>query len=177
MSGKIKLATVWLDGCSGCHMSLLDMDERLIELAQSVDVVYGPLVDTKEFPEDVDVTLVEGAVSQRGGPAPHPAGPIAHQDAGLAGRLRGDRQRARDAQPVRRRCRAAARLPRERYTEPQMPREIVPPLLAAVRPVHEVVTVDVLRARLPAAGGPDLLRAQRPAGRADARPVGEGQFG
>jgi len=44
------VATVWLDGCSGCHMSFLDMDERLIELAQIVDVVYSPIVDTKEFP-------------------------------------------------------------------------------------------------------------------------------
>ena len=43
-------------------MSLLDMDERLIELAEQVDLVYGPLVDAKEFPENVDVTLVEGAV-------------------------------------------------------------------------------------------------------------------
>ena len=47
---KAKLATVWLDGCSGCHMSLLDMDERLIELAEHVDLVYSPIVDTKEFP-------------------------------------------------------------------------------------------------------------------------------
>src|SRR5215472_11417107 len=60
---KKKLATVWLDGCSGCHMSFLDMDERLIELAGKVDLVYSPLVDNKEFPPDVDVTLVEGAVS------------------------------------------------------------------------------------------------------------------
>jgi len=57
-----KLATIWLDGCSGCHMSLLDMDERLLELTQEADLVYGPLVDVKEFPEGVDVTLVEGAV-------------------------------------------------------------------------------------------------------------------
>ena len=65
MSGnaKVRLATVWLDGCSGCHMSLLDIDERLIELAKQARVVWGPLVDHKEFPEDVDVTLVEGAVS------------------------------------------------------------------------------------------------------------------
>ena len=28
--GKVRMATVWLDGCSGCHMSLLDMDERLL---------------------------------------------------------------------------------------------------------------------------------------------------
>ena len=60
---KLRLATVWLDGCSGCHMSFLDMDERLIELAALVDLVYSPLVDTKEFPENVDVVLVEGAVS------------------------------------------------------------------------------------------------------------------
>src|SRR5512146_3103329 len=63
MSGKIKLATIWLEGCSGCHMSLLDTDERLIELAGKVQVVWGPLVDGKEFPEGVDVTLVEGAIS------------------------------------------------------------------------------------------------------------------
>src|SRR5579863_6093509 len=60
---KTRLATVWLDGCSGCHMSLLDTDERLIALAQRVNVVWGPLVDAKEFPENVDVTLVEGAIS------------------------------------------------------------------------------------------------------------------
>src|ERR1035441_10389826 len=60
---KVKLATVWLDGCSGCHMSFLDMDERLIELAEFVDVVYSPIVDTKEYPDEVDIALVEGAVA------------------------------------------------------------------------------------------------------------------
>jgi NAD-reducing hydrogenase small subunit len=60
---RIKLATVWLDGCSGCHMSLLDMDERLIELSEQFDLVYSPLVDHKIFPEGVDVCLVEGSVS------------------------------------------------------------------------------------------------------------------
>ena len=44
-------------------MSLLDMDERLLELAGKIDVVFSPLVDQKEFPENVDVALVEGAVS------------------------------------------------------------------------------------------------------------------
>ena len=58
-----KLATVWLDGCSGCHMSFLDMDERLIELARQVEVVHSPVVDPKDFPAGVAVTLVEGAVS------------------------------------------------------------------------------------------------------------------
>jgi NAD-reducing hydrogenase small subunit len=62
---KARLATIWLDGCSGCHMSLLDTDERLIELARRVEVVYGPLVDAQEFPRNVDVTVVEGAVSSQ----------------------------------------------------------------------------------------------------------------
>lgn len=64
MSTKVKLATVWLGGCSGCHMSFLDLDERLIELAARVELCVSPLVDTKakDFPE-VDVTLVEGAVA------------------------------------------------------------------------------------------------------------------
>ena len=62
---KVKVATVWLDGCSGCHMSLLDMDAAIIPLSQKIDLVYGPLVDAQEFPEEVDVTLIEGAVSSQ----------------------------------------------------------------------------------------------------------------
>jgi NAD-reducing hydrogenase small subunit len=62
---KVRLATVWLDGCSGCHMSLLDMDEAVMNVAKRVDVIYGPLVDAQEFPKMVDVTLVEGAVSSQ----------------------------------------------------------------------------------------------------------------
>ncbi len=60
---KIRVATIWLDGCSGCHMSILDMDEKLIEIASYIDVVYSPYVDQKEFPKNVDLTIVEGALS------------------------------------------------------------------------------------------------------------------
>jgi NAD-reducing hydrogenase small subunit len=60
---KIGLATTWLDGCSGCHMSFLDIDEHLIELAGKVELIFGPLVDRKIFPDHADITLVEGAVS------------------------------------------------------------------------------------------------------------------
>lgn len=60
---KLRLATAWLGGCSGCHMSFLDLGERLIEIADSIELVYGPLVDAKDFPEGVDVALVEGAVT------------------------------------------------------------------------------------------------------------------
>ena len=62
---KTKIATIWLDGCSGCHMSILDIDERLIELAKHIEIVYGPLVDAQEFPRGVDVVIVEGAISSQ----------------------------------------------------------------------------------------------------------------
>lgn len=62
---KARVATLWLDGCSGCHMSLLDIDEAIIAVAQRADIVYGPLVDAQEFPVDVDVAIVEGAVSSQ----------------------------------------------------------------------------------------------------------------
>ena len=62
---KVRLATVWLDGCSGCHMSLLDMDETILQIAKRAEVVYGPLVDAQEFPKAVDVAVVEGAVSSQ----------------------------------------------------------------------------------------------------------------
>jgi NAD-reducing hydrogenase small subunit len=61
---RLRLATVWLAGCSGCHMSFLDLDEFLFDLAEKVDVVFSPVgSDVKEYPENVDVCLVEGAVA------------------------------------------------------------------------------------------------------------------
>jgi NAD-reducing hydrogenase small subunit len=57
-----KIATIWLGGCSGCHMSLLDIDERLLDVARLADIVKCPVVDQKQFPES-DITLVEGAIA------------------------------------------------------------------------------------------------------------------
>jgi NAD-reducing hydrogenase small subunit len=59
---KPRLATVWLGGCSGCHMSFLDLDERLIDLAAKIELCASPITDYKTFPE-ADITLVEGAVA------------------------------------------------------------------------------------------------------------------
>lgn len=59
---KKRLATVWLGGCSGCHMSLLDIDERILDVAKLADIVKSPIVDGKEFPQ-VDIALVEGSVT------------------------------------------------------------------------------------------------------------------
>ena len=60
-----RVATVWIGGCSGCHMSLLDMDERLLDLAAQMELVFSPFMDVKEFPEHVDIALVEGAVANQ----------------------------------------------------------------------------------------------------------------
>ena len=43
-------------------MSFLDLDEALIDLADRIELVYSPIIDVKQYPEDVDVCLVEGAV-------------------------------------------------------------------------------------------------------------------
>ncbi|MCU0380611.1 MAG: hypothetical protein MUE58_05415 [Chitinophagaceae bacterium] len=57
-----KLATIWLGGCSGCHMSFLDIDERILELASLADIVKSPVVDGKSLPP-CDIALVEGSVT------------------------------------------------------------------------------------------------------------------
>lgn len=62
-NSKARLATVWLGGCAGCHMSLLDLDERIVDVLNLVDLVYSPVADIKKFPEGVDVVLVEGAIA------------------------------------------------------------------------------------------------------------------
>jgi NAD-reducing hydrogenase small subunit len=63
INAKVRVATIWLSGCSGCHMSFLDQDERLLDLAKKIMLVYSPIADVKEFPENVDVTLIEGAAA------------------------------------------------------------------------------------------------------------------
>jgi len=60
--GKVRIATVWLCGCSGCHMSFLDLDERLVELAERIELLHSPIADVKDIPE-VDVGIVEGGVA------------------------------------------------------------------------------------------------------------------
>ena len=59
---RLKIATVWLGGCAGCHMSFLDLDEFLVDLAGKIEVVYSPIVDMKAYPNNVDLCLIEGAV-------------------------------------------------------------------------------------------------------------------
>ena len=140
---KKKLATVWLDGCSGCHMSFLDMDERLLTLAGLADLVYSPLVDAKEFPADVDVTLVEGAVSSEADL--HKIKIVRERtkilvslgDCAVTANVPG----MRNPFGVKAVCDRAYR---ENVTfDPGIHDQVVPALLENSRPVHEFVTVDV----------------------------------
>lgn len=57
---KPKLATCSLAGCFGCHMSLLDIDDRILELVELFDLDRSPLDDKKAFDSLVDVGFVEG---------------------------------------------------------------------------------------------------------------------
>ena len=61
---KPKVASDWLAGCAGCHMSFLDMDERIIELTKLVDLRATPITDLKEPDKSgVDVGILEGGIS------------------------------------------------------------------------------------------------------------------
>lgn len=57
---KWVLATTSLAGCFGCHMSLLDIDERILSLVDVVEFNKSPFDDIKEFSGPVDIGLVEG---------------------------------------------------------------------------------------------------------------------
>ncbi|MCL0050277.1 NADP oxidoreductase [Dehalococcoidia bacterium] len=60
---KVKIATDWLEICSGCHMSLLDIDERIVELVKHVQFTSSPITDLKHPPKDgVDVGILTGGV-------------------------------------------------------------------------------------------------------------------
>jgi NAD-reducing hydrogenase small subunit len=61
---KPKISTDWMAGCAGCHMSLLDMDERIIQVAEIADLRSSPITDLKE-PDaaGVDVGVLEGGIN------------------------------------------------------------------------------------------------------------------
>lgn len=140
---KTRVATIWLSGCSGCHMSFLDQDELILELAKKIQIVYSPLVDIKTFPENVDVTIIEGAVANE-------------EQQSLLKEARaktkilislGDCAVTGNVPALRNAWNDSAQLALERaYVEnadvnKQIPTE-VPTLLEKVRPLHEIVKVD-----------------------------------
>jgi NAD-reducing hydrogenase small subunit len=140
---KAKLATMWLDGYSGCHMSLLDIDEAIVALAEQADVVYGPLVDAQEIPANIDVAIVEGAVSSEDD----------------LRRIRAVRRNARILVALGD-CAVTGNVPSMRNSLPvkaimeriyvdgadvekSVPTEGVPPLLRQAVPLHDAVKIDL----------------------------------
>ena len=140
---KLKLATIWLDGCSGCHMSFLDMDDRLVGILDVVNLVYSPLVDVKEFPDDVDITLVEGAVSTSDDlkklkkAREHSKLVVALGDCAVTGNVPSMRNTFGRTSVLNTVYIANATI------QKQIPREVIPKLLKFSKPVHELVKVDV----------------------------------
>ena len=144
---KVRLATVWFGGCSGCHMSFLDLDEFLIDLADLVDIVYSPVVDMKEYPQNVDVCLIEGAICNEDNlELLHKIRQrtkvlVAFGDCAVTANVPAIRNQLGlgNAESVLQRAYIDSA-----QDNPRLPREdgIVPALLERVRPVHEVVHVE-----------------------------------
>ena len=58
----VKLSTDWLSVCGGCHVSLVDLHEKILKVFEQVQLVRCPvLMDTKDYPE-ADIGLVEGSI-------------------------------------------------------------------------------------------------------------------
>lgn len=57
---KPKIATTSLAGCFGCHMSILDIDDRILKLIELVDFDKSPVDDIKNFTGRCLVGIVEG---------------------------------------------------------------------------------------------------------------------
>jgi len=60
---KPLVATGHFTGCFGCHMSILDIDERILDLVEIVEFDKSPINDIKRFSRPVDIGLVEGGIS------------------------------------------------------------------------------------------------------------------
>jgi NAD-reducing hydrogenase small subunit len=142
---RLRFATVWLGGCSGCHMSFLDLDEWLIELARQVDVVFSPFVDVKVYPDNVDLVLVEGAVCNEDHLEmvhrirERTKTVVSFGDCAVTGNVTALRNPLGGAEPVLQRAYLEAV-----DVNPQIPKGpgLVPALLERVMPVHEVIPVD-----------------------------------
>ena len=139
---KPRLATVWLGVCSGCHMSFLDLDERLLEIGQRVELCASPFTDYKDFIE-ADITLVEGAVANTDHlehirvVRERTKILVSFGDCAVTGNVTAMRNAYLVEDVLDRAYRENTTL-----VVGTPPAGVVPALLDRVRPVHEVVKVD-----------------------------------
>ncbi len=140
---KLKVATCSLAGCFGCHMSLLDIDERLFELVKLVEFDRSPITDIKHC-GPCDIGIVEGGVCNAENV--HVLREFRDElpDPGGDGRLRHHRRRPGAAQQRR----PVGLLPRGLPVRARDERRLIPndpelPLpFDKVRPINEVVRID-----------------------------------
>ena len=140
---KLKIGTCWLDGCSDCHMSLLDIDEAIVGVLEKADIVFGPLVDAQEWPEGVDVAVIEGAVSSQDDlKLAHTARArskvvVALGDCAVTGNVPSMRNGISRRQLLE-------RIYVEGATESRgVPTDGVPALLKQAEPLHQAIKVDI----------------------------------
>ena len=136
-----------MGGCSGCHMSFLDLDEFLVDVVDKVEIVYSPVVDTKEYPEGVDICLIEGAVCNEDNLEilrkirARTRVLVSFGDCAVTGNVPAIRNQLglRNDESVLQRAYVEGA-----QANPGIPKEpgIVPALLPRVLPVHEAVHVD-----------------------------------
>jgi len=124
-------------------MSFLDQDEQLIDLATQITLVYSPLIDIKEFPENVAITLIEGTVANTEQETllykvrSHTTLLVSLGDCAVTGNVTALRNAWTHSDQAVLNC---------AYTDPanlnpQIPTQ-VPKLLTRARPLHELVKVD-----------------------------------
>jgi len=124
-------------------MSFLDLDERLAAVESRIDLVYSPLVDAKEFPQDVDVTLVEGAVGNEEEEEhlriirDRTKILVSFGDCAVTANVVGMRNQFKVEEVLNQGYRETV------SSEPGIPHDGIPRLLKRVRPLHEFVRVDV----------------------------------
>ena len=124
-------------------MSFLDMDERLLKLAELIDIVYSPIVDAKVFPENVDLTIVEGAVSNEDD---------LHKIKLVRSRTKllmalGDCAVTSNVPGMRNQVGREAACKRAYFelatAQPQIPGLVISSLVKTVQPIHTEIKVDV----------------------------------
>ncbi len=141
---KLKVATTSLGGCFGCHMSFLDIDERIVDLAEVIEFDRSPFTDIKHCSEIVDIGLIEGGVCNSENV--HTLREFRKSCKILvaigACAINGGLPAMRNFVPLEE-CLAEAYLTGEGLENPQVPSDIeLPLLLDKVHPIHELVKVD-----------------------------------
>ncbi|MDD5275948.1 MAG: NADP oxidoreductase [Methylovulum sp.] len=143
MANKIRVATTSLAGCFGCHMSFLDLDERLVQLAELVEFDRSPITDI-EHCTDCDIGLIEGGVCNSENV--HTLREFRKNCKILvavgACAINGGLPAMRNFIPLEE-CLSEAYLDGIGVENPQIPSDVeLPLLLDKVRPIHEVVKID-----------------------------------